>query len=1289
MPNSGLPLFSLSRLEERGIKCFFGDRYMRFVSGAKVEIDKVNGLYGIWGRPDIVLQGPSSQITQACRESICHAVSSGPGASQPSSKAVDRRDILDYPLKMNSKYFKEYNENRGEFTHQLFTTPPRASTANVCSDEWWSIDICSYAFLITPPLSRSNEWYVGLLRKLDTDFLKNPHDTKILLIIRKMNKASWWKYLCNYELVDTIAVNDMFYEQNTGKGHARREVATDKALVVMYRDINTPTKINPLILLHLRLMHFSNKYILDLIKKNVVLGVDVNDAHCDMCEDYFCKGCQTRHKALPVKATHQDFSHYLPFQFVCIDGTGPLPVESLHGNFYIWAVMCLATRWVKLYFSRNKDQATIFVIFNEFLDWVVTQTKNNIENVCVTSKLLSDLGGEFRNKSMKNLCERRHIAHEFAATSMHHQNAHVERYFGTLWHGMNAVMFTGDIPPFLWEEIATHNTFIRNRVGYVTLDNMDNPFRLRFGIESRDLARCRVLYSQCWMVTDSYQPKFDAQGDELRWMGLSETIRGATVYRPRDRKVFVASMLHVYENPNECGKLVTYPSFSAYDIQDTAEYKYLLRCPYISEDPVIRQFIEILDHRSWFSEDDERTFGLVRIRTRTQSTPFWTRLATLVSSDKDYFTKAWDYFMCRDFGSDFPVFSCVNVKISDRKTKPGIVCSYHKLDKKRLEIVSEDAEVVFYPTSKIHEFQDQSILVTSLLSGNQIDVKYLNYVNPKNRSDAQKRHDWPRWKEAEDIEVAAFKDMKYLVDFRKHAPNGVFVHTTRFVYQIKIFQDGTLDKYKVRFVFRGFTQVKFRDFFETYAPVTQMTSIKLFFFFVLFYRLSHYVVDIKAAYLNAEVDTELWARLPEGFTIDGCSYARVNKAIPGLRQGAYLWFIMFTNHLKSNGFKLKEVEPCLFALFSERVTCILLIHTDNVIVGTNDKSFLDNLMTKEWSKEFVAEYAHSNSILGLQIDRIEQNAFEFSQPNYINELLEEFDDAEIKAPLVPIRENIERDFDVSLMSTSVDATIPYRRLVMKLQWLYRGSRHDIAYAVGFFSRYQNCYTEALYQELRKVVFYVRGTKNMTLVCRYDPYRPINLKFVCDASLANMADNKSTIGVIGYVQDFPFYVSSKTCKAVLTSSCETESHSIFEACKMAIYTRNWIRQFTQCVDPVFVFNDNEAAISIMSTYSNSGRSRHFSIKLRYVIGLVTKGLVKLGYVSSEENAADILTHSLGPQKFIPRRVMLCGPGGDVAVTLFSQKGGDLKSTSVRRITADELETFTSYLSSLLARVVQGD
>ena len=79
-------------------------------------------------------------------------------------------------------------------------------------------------------------------------------------------------------------------------------------------------------------------------------------------------------------------------------------------------------------------------------------------------------------------------------------------------------------------------------------------------------------------------------------------------------------------------------------------------------------------------------------------------------------------------------------------------------------------------------------------------------------------------------------------------------------------------------------------------------------------------------------------------------------------------------------------------------------------------------------------------------------------------------------------------------------------------------------------------------------------------------------------------------------------------------------------------------------------------------------------------------MKLGYVKSDDNAADILTHSLGPQKFIPRRGMLSGSGGGTAVSLLSQKGGDSKRTLVRMATAEEVKTFTSYLSRL---VVQGD
>ena len=89
--------------------------------------------------------------------------------------------------------------------------------------------------------------------------------------------------------------------------------------------------------------------------------------------------------------------------------------------------------------------------------------------------------------------------------------------------------------------------------------------------------------------------------------------------------------------------------------------------------------------------------------------------------------------------------------------------------------------------------------------------------------------------------------------------------------------------------------------------------------------------------------------------------------------------------------------------------------------------------------------------------------------------------------------------------------------------------------------------------------------------------------------------------------------------------------------MSVYVRNWARQLTRIENPCFIFNDNESAIRIMSTYTNQGRSRHFSIKLRYIVHLVTNGILQLEYLKSSDNIADLFTHTLGPQKF----ARLCG------------------------------------------------
>ena len=61
-------------------------------------------------------------------------------------------------------------------------------------------------------------------------------------------------------------------------------------------------------------------------------------------------------------------------------------------------------------------------------------------------------------------------------------------------------------------------------------------------------------------------------------------------------------------------------------------------------------------------------------------------------------------------------------------------------------------------------------------------------------------------------------------------------------------------------------------------------------------------------------------------------------------------------------------------------------------------------------------------------------------------------------------------------------------------------------------------------------------------------------------------------------------------------------------------------------------DNQSAINMAESYENSKRTRHIDIKFHYIKDIVAKGLIKLKYISTSENIADILTKSLCNVKF---------------------------------------------------------
>jgi hypothetical protein len=91
------------------------------------------------------------------------------------------------------------------------------------------------------------------------------------------------------------------------------------------------------------------------------------------------------------------------------------------------------------------------------------------------------------------------------------------------------------------------------------------------------------------------------------------------------------------------------------------------------------------------------------------------------------------------------------------------------------------------------------------------------------------------------------------------------VVTSKWIYKIKHVADGSVEKYKVRFVARGFSQVEGIDYEETFAPVARNTSIRTIIALAASIGWRLHQMDVKTTFLNGEIEEEVYIEQPDGF----------------------------------------------------------------------------------------------------------------------------------------------------------------------------------------------------------------------------------------------------------------------------------------------------------------------------------------------------------------------------------------------------------------------------------------
>jgi len=165
----------------------------------------------------------------------------------------------------------------------------------------------------------------------------------------------------------------------------------------------------------------------------------------------------------------------------------------------------------------------------------------------------------------------------------------------------------------------------------------------------------------------------------------------------------------------------------------------------------------------------------------------------------------------------------------------------------------------------------------------------------------------------------------------------------KWVFTIKYKVDGNVDRYKARLVAKGFTQTYGIDYQETFAPVAKINSIRVLLSLAVNSDWPLYQLDVKNAFLNGDLEEEVFMSLPPGFEnkLGSDKVCRLKKSLYGLKQSPRAWFERFGKAVTSYGFLQSQADHTIFYKHSKdgKVT-ILIVYVDDIILIGNDETEL-------------------------------------------------------------------------------------------------------------------------------------------------------------------------------------------------------------------------------------------------------------------------------------------------------------------------------------------------------------